>query len=354
MVRGDTALVAQREAWRALEARAARVSVPFEVLARIASGRPGPRAALVYEDARLVGAWALERRRLGPVRVLRPLGGPFQTYGGPTLAAGVDAGVVAGCAWEALRTGADALKVSRARGDGALLAVPELAEHAVLVDRSPAVALGEHASVESYLEGLSRNRRKGLKRRRRRLGERGSLGLIEVIEPSDRRAAVAEALAFKRAWLAANSVFSATLSRADFGDRLSACAGAPELFDALKLFRLELDGKTLAVELGFIDGDAYRSYLGAFHPDWAKEGVGTVLTLEVIGWCIATGLRTYDLLPPDTDFKRSWADEISDVHEIIVPLSARGRAATPVLREGRRWAKARVAQLPAAARQLLG
>ena len=110
--------------------------------------------------------------------------------------------------------------------------------------------------------------------------------------------------------------------------------------------QLVVGERAVAWEIGHRDGATYRSFLAAFDPALAELGTGVALQLEVIGWCAQEGLRTYDLLPPHTDFKARWASDTATVLTAVVPLRRRAAMLVPLLRDGRAGLKRLVARLP--------
>jgi CelD/BcsL family acetyltransferase involved in cellulose biosynthesis len=119
------------------------------------------------------------------------------------------------------------------------------------------------------------------------------------------------------------------------------------------LFRLTVDGRPAATELGFVDRGqrAFLSYLGAFSPEFAEGSPGTVLTAASIAWGIRNGLGRYDLLPPESDFKARWADERRAVYAAVIPLTRAGRSLEPLMRNGRDLARTVFASLPTPLRE---
>ncbi len=89
--------------------------------------------------------------------------------------------------------------------------------------------------------------------------------------------------------------------------------------------RLAVNGKTAALEAGFVCHDTYHFYLGAFAPEFAKFGPGNVLTELIIHACADGGIRRYDMLAPDSRAKREWATGSVSVADMALPLTPIGR-----------------------------
>jgi CelD/BcsL family acetyltransferase involved in cellulose biosynthesis len=89
--------------------------------------------------------------------------------------------------------------------------------------------------------------------------------------------------------------------------------------------KLTLDGRTAAIEAGFCHHGAYHLYLGAFAPEFAKLGPGNVLTEKVLEWCIANGIKRYDMLAPRSRNKREWQSNEVAIVDFALPATLRGR-----------------------------
>lgn len=177
------------------------------------------------------------------------------------------------------------------------------------VARAPFIELD--GSFEDYERGLSRNRRKGLRRHRRKLEERGPVSLT-VHDGSERLDGLLQQ-AFRieaSGWKGEGG--TAISSRADtlrfytdiarwasdegwlrlaflsVGDRPIACD-----------YALEHDGSWYSLKAGYEDG--YRLY-----------GPGALLLQDEIAYLYERGLKRMELLGTEDDFKLSWTDRSAD------------------------------------------
>jgi CelD/BcsL family acetyltransferase involved in cellulose biosynthesis len=139
------------------------------------------------------------------------------------------------------------------------------------------------------------------------------------------------------AWVARGEAgaFASTRFRDFHGELAHRLAGR----DALVLFRVEAQGRTVGCVLGFVEHGRVLMYQGgfaAFDDPRAKPGFIThVLCMEA---CIERGLTEYDLLAGDSAYKR----DLTDVARRTVSLvGQRGPrvAAIEGLRRARRWAR---------------
>lgn len=350
-LRGPNALGELAEDWRTLEASAARVPAPLDLLTHVARTVDPARLRVVTLRARgsLVGLWPLVVTRRGPVRVVSRMGGDLQPYDGVLCGGGLDPVWVAAAAWSEVEawSGVDVVHCDAIRADAPLARVADLARWSRPRDVARELDLQPWASGDAYQGALSRNRRRSLRRTWNQLQSRGALRFDRVEELEARRAAVTAAVDFKRAWLAGQGALSRALAPASpFADTLQACASDPRLLGRVEVFCLRVGDQIAAVEIGFVDGRRYRSFLGAFAPDFARAGVGVHLTVQVIRWCLDQGLGVYDMLPPDTAFKGEWTSRGVEIRAAAVPLTSAGRLGLPFLRDGKRWAKRLYATLP--------
>jgi len=334
--RGPKGLEALAGEWRRLEVAAEAAPLPL-ALARARAGGRDSRLIAVRKGGRLVGVWGFEVLRFGPIGCAVRLGGALQASDGPTVANGADGAAVVRAAWEELRRWSDTHAVDLAVLEQGCAALTLPAVAAVAAPCSPALRLevGAWSGPPEALPSLSSSRRKSLRRHRRRLADQGALRLVRERSAEGRARTTREAIALKRAWLADRGLRNPALASDWLADTLTAALTDPDGAAPYEVFRLTVDGRTAAIEVGLIDGLTYRSYLGAYAPEFADHGPGKLLTADVARWCRAQGLAAYDLLPPVTDFKRSWCDGRREMSRAVVPLRHRARLVLPLIRSGR-------------------
>jgi len=336
---GPDAVAGLLGAWRALEADACRIPVSVGLLQ--AAGRLEDRdlrVIAIHDDDGLVAVWPLGLERVGPARVARRLGRDLQPYDGLTLASRACARTVRVAAWQEVRgwDDVDVLRLEALTAGDPLLGTRCAGPWCSTVHRTGRILLDPSRPL---LARRSKSRRKSVRRRRRALEAMGAVRLVRATTPEDREDAVRQAILAKRAWLDTKGALGPVVRGEAFLRQLCAVARQPVEDTLLEVFVLEVGGRDVAWEIGHRDGDVHRSFVGAYHPDFANLGVGVALTLEVADWCAGHGLRIYDFLPPLTDFKAEWADHERVVRQVVCPLRARGRLFVPAVRDGRRLAK---------------
>ncbi len=336
--------------WEALDAAASRKPAGFGLVRQAAADLPASaiRVLTVRQRGALVAVWPLRKTTLGPLRVVGRLCRGLQVYDAPTIRAGVDPVGATCAAWQELRSwqDIDVVQLPLLDHDSPLLAVHEVAHAAKPTEGTCTIDLTGLRGTGDFVKRLGKKRRSSLRRRRRHLEALGDLVFEHVDDPAERREAVAWALKTKLAWLDARQAPSPTFRAPWFQRGLLGAAVDPLAGDTLRVFRLRVGARTIAVEIGHEDGAAWRSFVAAFDPTLADLGPGVALQLGVIGWCAARGLRTYDLLPPVTDFKQTWATATNPAHAATVPITRRGELLLPVVRDGRQGLKRAWERLP--------
>ena len=72
------------------------------------------------------------------------------------------------------------------------------------------------------------------------------------------------------------------------------------------LFRLEIGGRTAALNLAFRLRGTLSTYLTAFEPEFEALGVGRILLYECIAYAFALGFQRWDFLRGDEPYKSWW------------------------------------------------
>jgi len=222
-------------------------------------------------------------------------------------------------------TDAHALVLSRVPSGGALAeALRAAGAFTLRTGRAPFIDLTRFSSHGEWLESFSATTRKSRRQRRRKL-EASGVVRFEVLAAGPEAAEVAARLVeMKRRWMHRCGLKSRVLDDPIWTSALLEVAASPDSGGMVS--RLTLDGVLVAGELGFVAGDTYLSYLGAYEPAQAHLGVGSQQIAETVGWCFENGIRTFDLLPPADDYKLRWTspDCQREVADYVLPLHRLG------------------------------
>jgi CelD/BcsL family acetyltransferase involved in cellulose biosynthesis len=177
------------------------------------------------------------------------------------------------------------------------------------IERSPFVPLT--GTWEEYEAGLPAQRRRELRRRRRRLEERGELS-FEVADGSERlEQLLAEGIAVEGSgWKDAEG--TAIGSRPEtrlFYTRVARWAAER---GSLRLAFLRLDGRAIAFHFTIEEGGSAYQLKGGYDPGLKVLSPGLLLIREMLAWAFSRGLHTYEFLGADEGFKLDWTASTRD------------------------------------------
>lgn len=190
---------------------------------------------------------------------------------------------------------------------------------------APYIDLAAFGSYQAYLKTFSRKSRRSRERGISAL-ERdfGAIG-FSVVPGAEAGRVLASAIEWKRAWLREQGVASTVFDGGPWEAAFLECAAAPNAFLSI----LDVAGRPVAVELGFVAGEDYASYFGAFDPAFGHYRIGQEQISRTVGWCFERGIARYDLLAPWDPYKRHWTRSPTTVAvaDYAVPLSTTGHLA---------------------------
>ncbi|MFP2910156.1 GNAT family N-acetyltransferase [Pyxidicoccus sp. 3LFB2] len=188
--------------------------------------------------------------------------------------------------------------------------------------RSPYAALPE--SVDAFQKERGR-KSKPLRRRRRRLEERGPVTLERVTGGERLTERLEEGFALERSgWKAERGTAIAQSARrlAFYSDLADVAAKA----GWLGLYYLRLGPQAIAFQYGLEYGGRYLAMKPGYDESFAEVSPGQLLTEGLIQDCIGRGVTELDLLGDDAPFKREWTDTVRPHHWLFIYRnSLRGR-----------------------------
>ena len=287
-------------------------------------------------DGRLLGLapFAIEERRApGGIRyralVFLGSGPAAPDHLDLMVAQGWEAAVAAPL-WGAVRrrAGHDLADLDGLRGDGLLaaLAVRRRADRRRYTEAIPCPYLPLPPTWEEYEASLSRNLRQNLRRYARRLEQEapGAVARRLVVRPEELdptlddlarlhqqvRRAHGQAGAFRSPGLQAFHHLAA---------RRFLVAGR------LRLHRLDVEGKAVAIIYCIRQGDVVSFYTTGYDPAFSRFGPGRDLMAHAIGAAIAEGATEFDFLRGDEAYKDHWGTQVRHDWRVVLPTSARGR-----------------------------
>jgi CelD/BcsL family acetyltransferase involved in cellulose biosynthesis len=171
--------------------------------------------------------------------------------------------------------------------------------------RTPYVALRGAMPAE---ERTSSKFRANLRRRLKRLAEMGTVALERIDGAGGLEATLAEFLALESSgWKGERG--SAIALDGRLVEFYAAVARDAAGRGALAIRSLTLDGRAIAVHLGIVHRGVYYLPKTAYDERLGQVSPGQLLQREVLAECEARGLRRFDFLGPDMEWKRDWEPE---------------------------------------------
>jgi CelD/BcsL family acetyltransferase involved in cellulose biosynthesis len=315
--------------------------------------RPDAVFAMLAADQRPVLWLALEVVRSGPFRIARFMGG---RHANGNFAA-ADRAWLGGANCAAVRSLFEA--VARARPDIDVIALQRLLPDldglanpfmALAGFPSPnlSLAVDLHGGFDEVLRRASGKKRKKHRSHSRKFEAAGGFRRIEATTPQEARRLLDAFFAmkeqrFRRMGIA--NVFGEPEVRvffqALFADALR------EQRPSFVLHGLEVGGKLRAVTGSSLCGRRLICEFGSIaEDDLAQASPGEFLFFDNIEEACANGFDVYDFSVGDEPYKRQWCDLETQHRDVLVPLTAKGRALAFVLHRNARL-KAFVKNSPA-------
>jgi CelD/BcsL family acetyltransferase involved in cellulose biosynthesis len=167
-------------------------------------------------------------------------------------------------------------------------------------------------SWEAYERGLDGKLRRDLARRRRRLGELGSVS-VEVHDGAERLAQLLEeGFALEPSgWKNAQS--SAIVSRPETREFYTGLARWGVERGILRLSFLRLDERPIAFQFGLEDGGAYFFVKGGYDPAHTRLAPAKLLLQALLQRAFSNGLSRFEFLGPAEGFKLEWTSTCHDL-----------------------------------------
>jgi CelD/BcsL family acetyltransferase involved in cellulose biosynthesis len=275
----------------------------------------------VRSGGRTVAILPLYRWRNRPLRALRFVGHGVADQLMPVCAP-EHREVAAAALREAFAdSGAHLLLADRLPGEGGW--PPLLGGRVMRTEPSPVLDAGG-ADFDGWLATKSKNFRDQARRRERKLRREHDSVEFRLTDDPGRLEADYEQLV--------------RLHDVHWGERSRSFRGERRAFHAdftrialergwLRLWTLEVDGRAVAVWLGYRFGGIEWYYQAGRDPALEKEAIGFVLLVHTIRTALDDGMREYRLLQGGETYKDRFANTDQGLETVAVPRGARGRAA---------------------------
>lgn len=161
------------------------------------------------------------------------------------------------------------------------------------------------STVEAFRRAHGRTGRCGSKKSWRRLAARGLK--VEVASDEDEALSCLDALftLHTKKWEAAGG--RGVLQGPEIRAFHEEAALGFQKQGALRLYRMVLEGRELAVFYGFIHKNRFYAYLMGYDPDFSELSPGRLMLLTVAEDCITSGIGVMDFLRGSEKYKYDWA-----------------------------------------------
>lgn len=321
--------------WRELMAAAPQQATIFQsfdwAAACMARLERGTRLCVLTarERGRLVAVAPLViDRRIG-LATLRWIGGSLAIYGDVLADASVDVPAWLDRALDELAAEGEAhsLLLDNVRADARIAPYLQSVGRKSGAKSAPWIDLPGLGSFEAWKARQSRATRRSRSRRQKQLEVMGKLSFAFERSGPDAADRVAELFEMKREWAADRHVVSRTIHARSFEEIVAALVSRDSCLDA-RFSTLMLDGKAIAIELGFVLGGGYVSYLGAYDPSFETYSPGILQLERTIEACFGERLEFFDLQPPADPYKLSLACKLAPVSNHAIALTRMGRLQT--------------------------
>lgn len=338
-IREPEALRRLEPEWRALIATASQQAIIFQsfdwAVAAAAQLEPGRHLCILTarDRGRLVAIAPLMRDRQVGLATLRWLGGSLAIYGDVLADDTVDVTAWLDRALGAIAAQGEAqsLLLENVRADARVASFLDSVGRKAGGASAPWIDLNALGTFEAWRARQSRTTRRNRARRLKRLEAAGAVrfsferaGAMGCEHAVERLNAL---FAMKRDWAESRHIISRTIHAPSFETIVSALVTGDSRLDA-RLSVLELDGKAIAIELGFVVGRTYISYLGAYDPRFEVYSPGMLQLERTLEACFGEGLEAFDLQPPADAYKLGLASQAVPVASYSIAMTGLGRLHT--------------------------
>jgi len=282
---------------------------------------------LIHRGETLVGLLPLMVQKSEGVRILGILGGPHTQISNALIRSGHDHldGIRLALAEAEFVADADVLQLGFiAEGSPLANALSREDLHADVASPISLLTWPGITTGESYVESLSKNRRKDFNRKLRMLEEHGAVS-FETIDASSYRfgETIRMALDWKQQWLSRNGVLSGGLSAPDIDEFLTSLSPWDGTFTPeVDILRVGHDPVALVINL---TGNGCRhAWLSSYYEDYTTMSPGMLAHQMSIAAGIDAGLTSYSFLGHPTPFKETMCNEAVSLLRYEKALTSRG------------------------------
>ncbi len=289
-----------------------------------------PVIVTVFEDGQLQLVCPMMKCRLtGGVTILTVVGEPHTQYGNVLLAPVADPTPWFKALWQELGRipDVDTIRFNAVPAKSPFASF--LSAHATRVEVPNETAFMDFSSFPDWAAFQSTqgtSMRRGRAKRRNKLAREGDV-TFHVLRQGDEgfTDAVIDAARMKQDWLRETGRVSLGVSWTLLAEFLAEYPRNPDPSSGIIAHAIRLDGRNIAIEVGFIRNQEYYSFLGGF--DWEMNAFspGKIQIEMSFRWFLENGIRRFDFLPNPADYKAGWTNERMAVFGFVYHNTLRGR-----------------------------
>ncbi len=181
------------------------------------------------------------------------------------------------------------------------------------------------ASIDDYLQGLSRSWRSFIRRKSKQLWLKESEFDLEVLKtPAEIEEALPELFELHRLRFASKGQKTKFYKQERITFHLKVAPLLATSGNAL-LFFIRHKKRRIAGQYCFLYDGRLMYYQGGFDPRWSRLDVGTLLFPETISYAISHGCRVFDFMRGAELYKFHWTKTYLRLYELGIAFSRRAR-----------------------------
>jgi len=277
----------------------------------------------------VVFIWPLARYKNRLLRMAEWIGGEHSHYQDALVEDRPEAGEWLAAAWKYLAKnhGVDMMWLNHMRDDAVLRPLIDRVNGVgTYVEEAPYIEWSDWSDWASYYGDRSKNLRKDLRRRRRRLEEKGEVEFRLLTSREDVVPVLDWMYQHKIGWMERKGV---RMQRGGLDtDETQAFQKAfvADACDAgiVHLGTLTVDGTVIAADLTLLYEETLVDYMGAYDHDWDYYAPGKLLQEDLLQWA-RKNCKIYDFMPYGEDYKYLWAPKDAKMTTYLIPCSVWGR-----------------------------
>jgi CelD/BcsL family acetyltransferase involved in cellulose biosynthesis len=261
--------------------------------------------------------------------IARSLDDPFGQFAGAVFASEADGAICVAAVLESLRSVADGVQLEAVIAGSILHRALVKAgvgsregQQAVVVDLRP------FATIKDFAATVNAKTRKNMRNLTNRLRRLHQVEHVVRLENEVMGPLINETFDGRVAWLRENGRTSPAFRDGDYRRVVTELARQ----SGVKLlgFSLEAGGVTISSQWGFLYAQRYYAYLSAMNQDFFEFSPGRLHLGTIIEYCYEHGIDVLELMPPPSDYKLAWSEEVRTLETFAAPFTLKGRFALSV------------------------